>query len=180
MANSKYIKINNEIRKKILEELQDIQTLKSLNISLLSITSHALDIHDSLVPSLKISRQIGWKWRDVCKSYRKNHYRRFELSIWSNDILCGLALGKVSKGKLVVKINYIEGMENSPLSGEIVPIVVRYAELFAVYTDSSWIAIQDPLKELIPYYAKFGFIEKDQFDPRNAAIYRKIKEVKIA
>ena len=62
------------------------------------------------------------------------------------------------------------------MKGYIVPISSHCAELFAVAISAEWIGIQDPLEddELIAYYKKQGFDQKDPFDPRNNALFKHI------
>lgn len=126
---------------------------------------------------IPVNRQIGWDWRIVRNLYRRDHMARLELAVWYGDQLCGLMLGKASEGKLVVKINYVQGGESgNPMKGFVVPIASRCAELFAVAIEADWVGIQDPIDEddLINYYRELGFDERDPFDPRNNALFKRV------
>ncbi|MFA1563037.1 hypothetical protein [Aliivibrio fischeri] len=145
------------------------------HVDLTEITEAALQSQE--LWDIPVNRQIGWDWREVRSQYRRNHMARIELAVWHGDELCGLMIGKASDGKLVVKINYIQGGEvNNPLKGYIVPISSRCAELFAVAIEAEWIGIQDPIddEDLLNYYQELGFNETDPFDPRNNALFKHI------
>ena len=143
------------------------------HIDLTEINEEAL--HSQVEWEMPADRDIGWDWRQVRNQYRRDHMARLELAVWHNKELCGLMIGKASDGKLVVKINYIQGGQaENPLKGFIVPIASRSAELFAVAAD--WIAIQDPIddEDLLNYYGQLGFNERDPFDPRNNALFKRV------
>lgn len=99
------------------------------------------------------------------------------MAIWFDRHLCGLMLGKPSVGKMVVKLNYIQGAPfEHALKGKIVPIAMLYAESYAAALGAQWIGIQDPLNEvsLLDYYRALGFTEPDPFDPRNSALFKRL------
>ncbi|MFV0574027.1 MAG: hypothetical protein ACK5NC_01175 [Vibrio sp.] len=145
------------------------------HIDLTEINEDALRFQEQW--EIPLNRQIGWNWRQVRNQYRRNHMTRIELAIWHDGELCGLMIGKASYGRLIVKINYIQGGQfENPLKGFVVPIASHYAELFAVAIEANWIGIQDPIdeKELLNYYRRLGFDEQDPFDPRNNALLKRI------
>ncbi len=145
------------------------------HIDLTEITEDAIRSQDEW--DIPVNRQIGWDWRQVRDQYRRDHMARVELAVWHGEELCGLMIGKASEGKLVVKINYIQGGEvENPLKGYIVPIASRCAELFAVAIEADWIGIQDPIDDddLLNYYRELGFDESDPFDPRNNALFKRV------
>lgn len=145
------------------------------HIDLTEINEDALRSQDEW--EMPVSRQIGWDWRQVRNQYRRDHMARLERAVWHDEELCGLMIGKASDGKLVVKINYIQGGQaENPLKGFIVPIASHCAELFAVAIEDDWIGIQDPIddEDLLNYYRELGFDERDPFDPRNNALFKRV------
>ncbi|GAD89969.1 hypothetical protein VHA01S_030_00440 [Vibrio halioticoli NBRC 102217] len=145
------------------------------HIDLTEINEDALCSQDRW--EMPLNRQIGWDWRRVRNQYRRDHIARLELAVWYDNELCGLMIGKASDGKLVVKISYIQGGQaENPLKGFIVPIASRCAELFAVAVEADWIGIQDPIddEDLLNYYRELGFNERDPFDPRNNALFKRV------
>lgn len=145
------------------------------SVTLTNLTEDAIHLADTLLPQR--DRQIGWDWRTARDSYRRNHVERIELAIWHEEQLCGLMLGKASRGRLVVKINFLQGGgSDSPLKGYVLPIATRCAELYAAALNAEWVGVQDPLDsdELIEYYRTIGFVEDDPFDPRNNALFKRV------
>lgn len=175
MMVNQYQLIRAEALKQTKNDFEDEKPHLKGFVSLTEITEKALSEHDKW--DIPQNRQVGWNWRDAINNY-KNVNARIELAIWHNQELCGLMLGKASDGKLVVKINYVQGGNfNNPMKGYIVPIATRYAELFANAIGSEWVGIQDPLDEveLIEYYKKLGFDQSDPFDHRNNALYKRLE-----
>lgn len=171
----KYQRIRQAVLAQTQEEFEQIEPRFVDHIELTEINEGALQAQEPW--DVPIERQIGWDWRIVRDQYRRDHMARIELAIWHDDELCGLMLGKASDGKLVVKINYVQGGEaDNPLKGYIVPIASRCAELFAVAIEADWIGIQDPIDddELLEYYRELGFDEDDPFDPRNNALFKRV------
>ena len=77
------------------------------HINLTELTERAILAQENW--EIPFDREIGWDWRGVRRKYRRDHMARIELAIWHDDELCGLMAGKASDGKLVMKINYIQG-----------------------------------------------------------------------
>jgi hypothetical protein len=146
------------------------------NLSLRLIDLAALNAQAQWPAEAVHDRQIGWSWTDALSQYRQNHMARIELAIWNGDELCGLMLGKASHGRLVVKVNYLQG-STSPehaLKGWIAAISTRCAELFAEAIGTEWVAIQDPLVGLIEHYGDLGFTYPDPFDPKSSALFKRL------
>ncbi len=175
--SEKYFSLRREAR---LQTYQDtIQNIPELTgrLRLTDINPDAIAAQLTWPQPEDDNRQIGWNWNQTLRDYRRNHRSRIELAIWYDETLCGLMLGKASRGKLVVKINYLQGLPNNhPLKKVILPVATRYAELFAVAIEAMWIGIQDPIdqEDLLAYYRELGFDQADPFDPRNRAIFRRV------
>lgn len=54
-------------------------------------------------------RLVDWPWPRMPAEWRRSWPERFELAIWSGDILCGLTLGRPSRGPSHMSLYYIEG-----------------------------------------------------------------------
>lgn len=154
------------------------QNLDFSRLSLRSIDQAALAAQSQWPPPDDPDREIGWSWDAVCRQYRQNHMARIELAIWNGDELCGLMLGKASEGRLVVKVNYLQGstLPTHALKGWVADIATRCAELFAKAIGSDWVAIQEPEEGLIEYYESLGFTDDDPFDYRNQALYKRLDD----
>lgn len=174
-AENRYKELSTDALTTTQQELTQFMPELEGHISLTDITENAL-LHQERW-EIAENRQIGWDWRVVRNNFRINHAARIELAIWYDNELCGLMLGKASDGKLVFKINYLQGGEEGhPLENSILPIASRCAELFAASIHADWIAIQDPIDRegLINYYREQGFTEDDPFDPRNNALFKRV------
>ncbi|MFM5659927.1 hypothetical protein [Aeromonas veronii] len=154
----------------------DDEGLDFSSLSLRLIDLDALNAQAQWPAEVVRDRQVGWSWSDALRQYRQNHMARIELAIWNGDELCGLMLGKASHGRLVVKVNYLQG-STSPehaLKGWIAAISTRCAELFAGAIGAEWVAIQEPLAGLIDHYGDLGFTNADPFDPRSSALFKRL------
>lgn len=85
---------------------------------------------------------------------------RFSIALWHGDLLCGLAAGKPSPGKTLLRIHLIEGNpdRSHPLRGEVVPSVVRVAAMYAKALRSEEIRIMSPLPGALKSYRRVGFV----------------------
>jgi hypothetical protein len=174
-AEHKYRDIRLAIFERIISELTT-QGLASGSIRLADITDDAIAEHHSW-PTQPVGREIGWSWESERNRFRKHYARRLEVAIWHNSHLCGLMLGKVSKGKLVVTINYMHGAvdDSHPLRGRLGEIFIRCAELFAIAIDAQWLAIDQPIPALIEHYKSFGFVAPSPFNAKSSAIFRRLR-----
>lgn len=102
----------------------------------------------------------GWDW-----TYKRNHFnkysskRLFDMAIWGgNNILCGLALGKMSKGLDNLSIYYIEGFpSNHPLKGYILDVIIYTIIEYARLMGRNKVKLIDPVDGLIDTYKQYGF-----------------------
>ncbi len=172
---NKYQQIRLAVLAQTKEEFEQLEPDFIGHIDLTEISEEAIQSQEEW--DIPVNRQIGWDWRRVRDQYRRNHMARIELAVWHGEELCGLMIGKASDGKLVIKINYIQGGEiENPLKGYIVPIASYCAELFAVAIEADWIGIQDPIEDedLLNYYRELGFDKSDPFDHRNNALFKQV------
>ncbi|MBU0914658.1 MAG: hypothetical protein KKF22_19180 [Gammaproteobacteria bacterium] len=160
------------------ETVQNLPELAGY-LRLTTINADALQSWKNWPEAEDVQRQIGWDWHEVRSRYRRNHPASIELAIWFDESLCGLMIGKASRGKLVVKINYLQGLPiDHPLKGVILPIAARCAEHFAAAIEAKWVAIQDPMEEpgLLDYYRDLGFDQTDPFDHLNNALFKLVED----
>lgn len=125
------------------------------------------------------SRNVGSHedWRRQLTQYRISYNSRMELAIWYDDQLCALMLGKVSQGKLTLKITYLQGAYNiEELIGLRMEIATTYAEAYASALNIEWVGVQDPYEGAEHLYRENGFVESDPFDYNNDALFKNITE----
>jgi hypothetical protein len=71
-------------------------------------------------------RPGGWNWREQRLALRST-LNRFEVALWSGPVLCGLAIGKPSKGPSHLAVQLLEGnpAESHPLKGFVAECAVE-------------------------------------------------------
>lgn len=176
-VREKYRRLRETVHIEVASVTQEALQLPLGSLRLTDINQEALSQQERWPIPVDVGRQIGWNWRMEHSRYSQNHPDRIEVAIWHGDDLCGLMLGKVSEGKLVVKMNFIQGSthDDHPLRGAVVAISSRCAEYYASAMGIRYVGIQDPFDELIDFYRQLGFIEPDIFDPRNNALIKVIE-----
>lgn len=104
------------------------------------------------------NRRYLWDWFEIKRKFR-NIPARFELSVSVNGELCGLAIGKPSRGRRHVSIYFMEGNPSSahPLKGHVLPILLEGLALYGEALGCSYIRLIQPVAELIPRYEQAGF-----------------------
>lgn len=83
-------------------------------------------------------RRVDWDWRHFARKY-VNSPARVEFALWCGSALCGLALGKISKGRQIVRVDFTEANPGAhPLKGFVLLHVAAVARVFAeAYTARS-------------------------------------------
>lgn len=85
---------------------------------------------------------------------------RFEVAIWGEmDVLCGLAVGRPSKGKGILRVDLLEGHPNRshPLKGQVARSAVAAAFRYAEAIGAAELRLTQPLPAVVPLYTAMGF-----------------------
>jgi hypothetical protein len=100
----------------------------------------------------------GFDWREIVNRFNGKH-ERLDAAIWSAGLLCGLAIGKPSKGKRHVSIYFLEGARHSPnpLKGSVLTIALLLANEYAKALGARYVRLMSPVEGLIPTYQTLGF-----------------------
>ncbi len=103
------------------------------------------------------NRRYSWDWFDIKRKFR-NIPARFELALTVNGEVCGLIIGKPSRGKRHVSAYYLEGNPSSshPLKGRVLTILLDGLALYAELLGCTHIRLIDPVKGLLPLYQRAG------------------------
>lgn len=103
-------------------------------------------------------RRVEWDWREQVESW-ENRPSHFEVAIWCNSYLSGLAIGKVSDGKLVLSIYLLEGspVNTHPLKGLVRFCVVEAAEAYGTILGCDELHLRQPVDGALPLYFDMGF-----------------------
>lgn len=103
----------------------------------------------------------GWDWKELYETY-EGRPARFEVALWWADELCGLALGKISEGRDVIRVDWMEGKAGKhPLKGRVALLVADIAFVFAQAYKSRVVRFQNPLPGVISLYEELGFTYVD-------------------
>ena len=116
----------------------------------------------SLLNPTVIDRAISeWptvlNWGGILKAANNHRPRHFEVSIFYDEILCGMAFGRTSKGSSHVRIDMIEGNPHSnPLKGKVTSICLATAVFYASYIGRRRVLITRPIdsEKVMEHYSK--------------------------
>ena len=91
-------------------------------------------------------------------AHRNKRRDKLDVSIWSQGVLCGLFLAKLSRKSINVALRYLESNPYChPLSGKVIPVGLIIAESFAVSYGAYQVMVCRPERHLIKYYRSFGY-----------------------
>jgi hypothetical protein len=102
-------------------------------------------------------RRIDWDWHQIQKRFQR-YAARFEVAFWFDSHLCGLAIGKISDARDVVRVDYVEASPDRghPLKGWIAQYTFEAAGVLADGYFSKYIRFQRPLEDVKPIYRALG------------------------
>jgi hypothetical protein len=110
-----------------------------------------------------------WDWTQADATI--NREKRFEVAIWSGDLLCGLALGKKPARGQYARVDFMEGWpgRRHPLKGRILPLTAAVATAYGLQVDAKRILFIEPYEALIPRYRqeKFHVVPGTRLLPRH-------------
>lgn len=121
-----------------------------------------------------------WDWAALRARYGKLPYR-FEaavrgpravvgLPVMAFDVLCGLAVGRMSAGRWIVRVQYLAGtpVQNHPRKGALALAVIEAAEAYCRAWGGTEVRFEDPLPGTEPVYGDILQLElvSPPSDPR--------------
>lgn len=107
-------------------------------------------------------RYYPWDWSAITRKFR-NIPSRLELAISVEGELCGLMVGKPSRGRRHLSTYYLEGKQSAhPLKRKALPVFMEGMHLYGRLLDCEYVRLIEPVDPLIPRYqaARFAF-DKD-------------------
>lgn len=129
-------------------------------LDLTGIDQRALDAWEAQwVPAASPGQPWStWNWKTEAKNWYKC-IDRFEVAIWSEGCLCGLAIGKPSDRRNNLSVYLMQGcpIEDHPLKGKILGIVLDVAEAYGTALSCRELRLVQPLRGMLPYYRKLDF-----------------------
>jgi len=156
-----------EIRKKVYQKVETELTDRfQKSIQLTHININALKAwREQWCPRLAerkrfTEEELLWNWVNTIREM-SNVPNRFELAIWSDNILCGLAIGKPSKGPAHNAIYRLQGSPiRHPLEGKIMTIAIKTGTEYAKALGKKNLILVEPLEHLVKIYQRHGFTLK--------------------
>lgn len=126
-------------------------------VRLTSIDGPALRIWKSRWQPNLPEAVADWDWERLHAGYANDAYR-FEMAIWSDEELCGLAIGKPSNGGTFLRVDVMQGAPIlHPLKNLVRLFVVDTAIAYADCLDINELRLMRPLEPLWAIYGAMGF-----------------------
>lgn len=107
-----------------------------------------------------IAAAVNWRfpWRRIVGQTRP-YFRRFELALWHNGNLYGLAIGRASKGPDNVTVHFLERAPgDNPFAGYFIRIAMDAADNYAKLLGRQRVKLKNPVPGAIPAYERVGFL----------------------
>lgn len=103
-------------------------------------------------------RRYQWDWFEIKRKFR-GIPARFELAISVDGELCGLLVGKPSRGRRHISAYFLEGNPESsnPLKTRVLPIMLDGLAVFGDALGCQFSRLIEPAEGLIPKYQQAGF-----------------------
>lgn len=150
---ARYLGRRDAAREMTLERMYELARLDVAPTRILT----GLDLREIDDEALELSQGWGFPWRKIVGQFRP-YDRRFEVAVWCGRELCGLAVGRASKGKRNVTIHFIErSADQNPFAGAITLIVTECAYRYAQILGSEWLIAKNPVPEMVPTYERLFF-----------------------
>ena len=103
-------------------------------------------------------RRFQWNWFDLKRRFR-NIPARLELSIDVQSVVCGLAIGKPSRGRRHLSVYFFEGNpdKSHPLKRQVLPVLVESSLLYGQALGCAYLRLVNPVSDLHDRYRALGF-----------------------
>jgi len=100
----------------------------------------------------------GWPWELIVRPFHKKP-RSFHAALWEGAELCGLAVGKVSRGKNRITLRYMQSSPSPthPLRGRVTLLMFEAATAYGQALGCRSLRLRNPLPGALPIYLRLGF-----------------------
>jgi len=162
-AKQQYNELRNKVYQKVENEFLDIfqKPVQLTHININALKAWQKEWYPNLAHRKRFTEEeLLWNWVNTRREMSKVP-NRFELAIWSDNILCGLAIGKPSKGSAHNAIYRLQGSPiKHPLEGKIITIAIKTGTEYAKALDKKHLVLVEPLEHLVKIYQRHGFTFK--------------------
>lgn len=142
---------------------EEVGRIAGIPFRLADIDAHTLAVRERTWLMPHPSGSGGWDWRILTDRVRADA-AAFKAALWSQGVLCGLALGRPSNRaargtRNRLSMHYLEGNPDSrhPLKGAVSMILLNAAQVYAGALGASSIRLVDPLPGALHVYLELGF-----------------------
>lgn len=111
-------------------------------------------------PFYKKNMQGNWDWFEIYQKYKKHSAKFFHVSLWSQETLCAMAIGKPSSANRCCKLYFMAAAPfEHPLKGYVTPLVIDVLKAYAIQIKCDFIRLMNPDQNLVgkKFYEKFCF-----------------------
>lgn len=138
-----------------LQNINPIWYGKSLFV--LPINDDAIHEAETEWPKYYTGGDGNFPWSQIARRFRSTP-RRFEVALWADDALLGLAAGWASKNDSHVAIHFLERRHgHNLLQGYVAPIAVACAEAYAHILGKRLLKIRNPTDGALRVYEALRF-----------------------
>lgn len=120
-----------------------------------------------------------WDWTQIWSQWGYSRPKQFNMSLYYDTMLCGIALGRPSRQKTRMKLELVESHPDRahPLKNRVFAITLRALENYALLIGAEEIRIMKPHRKLRDYYRSFHltFVEGKEVGDYNGYLFRKIQ-----
>lgn len=112
-------------------------------------------------------RRAAFDWEGgIMPILRKSHPRSLDMALWCRDVLCGLAVARLSDSKEWLSLTYLEGNPDPehPLKNRVLPAVIAAMDMFACQVQlhdkqrrRPRLRVMRPLPEVLDRYRQLGY-----------------------
>lgn len=159
VVRERYLNLYQEAFDEVVATYVEAGVLAGIELRLSPIDKAALAAWSTEWMGKSAKQKHGeWDWEKMVAK-RIKRFKKFDLAIWGDGILCGLSLGLVTRGKKTVRMNYLQACPvKHPLEKQIAAIAVAVAIAVGQRVGAEHVAIFNPVNEKVEsHYRKLGF-----------------------
>ncbi|ENK6301882.1 hypothetical protein ACSHDQ_003434 [Edwardsiella ictaluri] len=162
-VNNKYMSIYYDAFDEVVDTFRIAGVLGETQLKLTPINDEAIAYWKAewMGRSRRHKHGGDWDWERIVKKSLKR-FKKFDLAIWGDGVLCGLTIGLVTRGRKNVRLNYLQACPvKHPLETLIASIAVSVAIAVAQRVGAEHVAMCNPVNDKVEeHYRKLGFERK--------------------
>lgn len=149
-----------EIRQEAFRRVREVfaHAIPPVHVWLEDINRSALQVWSTSWAGLHPSGYGAFPWGRIAARYCR-HPRNFQVALWGDGMLCGLAVGAVQRDHSRLSLDYLARKQNdpNPLAGQVIGIVTVAALYYCAALQIPLLEIANPAPGLEARYREAGF-----------------------